>query len=51
MGLMTAIERKTFADVKRSPEGGRGFDGVFERDAAYWNPFADALEPQTAGAA
>jgi beta-lysine 5,6-aminomutase alpha subunit len=50
-GLMAAIERKTFADVKRSPEGGRGFDGVFERDASYWNPFADALEPQAAGAA
>jgi beta-lysine 5,6-aminomutase alpha subunit len=51
MGLMTAIERKTFADVKRSPDGGRGFEGVFERAPSYWNPFADALEPQTAGAA
>jgi beta-lysine 5,6-aminomutase alpha subunit len=51
MGLMGAIERKTFADVKRSPDGGRGFEGVFERAPSYWNPFADALEPQTAGAA
>jgi beta-lysine 5,6-aminomutase alpha subunit len=51
MGLMTAIERKTFADVKRLPDGGRGFEGVFERAPSYWNPFADALEPQTAGAA
>ncbi|MBD5635844.1 MAG: D-lysine 5,6-aminomutase subunit alpha [Candidatus Eremiobacteraeota bacterium] len=52
-GLMASIERKTFADVKRSPDGGRGFDGVFARDASYWNPFADALapEPQTASAA
>jgi beta-lysine 5,6-aminomutase alpha subunit len=48
---MGAIERKTFADVKRSPDGGRGFEGVFERAPSYWNPFADALEPQTAGAA
>jgi beta-lysine 5,6-aminomutase alpha subunit len=53
MGLMTAIERKTFADVKRSPQGGRGFEGVFAKGADYWNPFADVLaeRPQTAGAA
>jgi beta-lysine 5,6-aminomutase alpha subunit len=52
-GLMTSIERKTFADVKRSPDGGRGFDGVFARSAAYWNPFEDVLAPaaQTVGAA
>jgi beta-lysine 5,6-aminomutase alpha subunit len=47
MGLMTAIEAKTFADVKRSPEGGRGFDGVFARAENYWNPFEDALQPVT----
>jgi beta-lysine 5,6-aminomutase alpha subunit len=53
VGLMASIERKTFADVKRSPDGGRGFDGVFAKSDAYWNPFADALRPdrQTAGAA
>ena len=50
-GLMTSIERKTFADVRRSPEGGRGFDGVFERGAGYWNPFADALAPERQAAA
>ena len=42
-GLMSAIEAGTFADVKRSRDGGRGYDGVFAKDAAYWNPFADAL--------
>ena len=47
-GLMTAIERKTFADVSRAPDGGRGFEGVFAKDAAYWNPFADALAPEPA---
>ncbi len=46
LGLMEAIELKTFADVKRSPDGGRGFDGVFERAPGYWNPFAEALAPQ-----
>lgn len=42
-GLMESIEGKVFADVSRSPNGGRGFDGVFEKAADYWNPFADAL--------
>lgn len=43
MGLMAAIDAATFADVKRSPDGGRGFDGVFERAADYVNPFERAL--------
>ena len=44
-GLMQAIQERNFADVSRPPDGGRGFDGVFARDAAYWNPFEDALSP------
>ena len=44
-GLMESIEAKTFADVSRAPDGGRGFDGVFARDSNYWNPFEDALRP------
>jgi beta-lysine 5,6-aminomutase alpha subunit len=44
-GLMDAIEAGTFADVKRPRAGGRGFEGVFAKDAAYWNPFAEALTP------
>jgi beta-lysine 5,6-aminomutase alpha subunit len=43
MGLMTAIETAVFADVSRSPEGGRGFDGVFLRAADYFTPFDEAL--------
>ena len=42
-GLMQAIETGVFADVKRPPEGGRGFDGVFERSGEYWNPFEELL--------
>ena len=42
-GLMHAIEARVFADVSRPPDGGRGFDGVFERGPEYWNPFEDAL--------
>jgi beta-lysine 5,6-aminomutase alpha subunit len=43
MGLMHAIDAALFADVKRSPDGGRGFDGVFARSPEYLNPFEDAL--------
>ena len=42
-GLMNAIEAGVFADVSRPPEGGRGFDGVFERAPDYWNPFEEEL--------
>jgi beta-lysine 5,6-aminomutase alpha subunit len=43
MGLMEAIEAAAFADVSRPPDGGRGFEGVFERSTAYFNPFETAL--------
>ena len=49
-GLMASIEDGRFADVRRSPDGGRGFEGVFERDACYWNPFEEALAPSRASA-
>ena len=42
-GLMESIEAKAFADVKRTPDGGRGLDGVFARAANYWNPFEEVL--------
>jgi beta-lysine 5,6-aminomutase alpha subunit len=44
-GLMEAIAAKAFADVARPCDGGRGFEGVIPKDAAYWNPFEDALRP------
>jgi beta-lysine 5,6-aminomutase alpha subunit len=43
---MESIAAKVFADVRRSPNGGRGFDGVFARGDGYWNPFEEALSPQ-----
>ena len=42
-GLMASIEARAFADVSRSPSGGRGLEGVFERAPEYWNPFEAAL--------
>ena len=47
-GLMAAIEAKAFADVSRTPEGGRGVEGVFAKAPAYWNPFEEALHPAAA---
>ncbi len=49
-GLMQAIEDKSFADVSRSPHGGRGFEGVFSRSSDYWNPFEEALSASPAAA-
>jgi beta-lysine 5,6-aminomutase alpha subunit len=45
-GLMESIEDGVFADVKRTPHGGRGSEGVFARDFGYWNPFEEALQTQ-----
>jgi beta-lysine 5,6-aminomutase alpha subunit len=47
-GLMHAIENGVFADVRRPRTSGRGFDGVFARADAYWNPFEEALAPRAA---
>ncbi len=43
IGLFRALEDGEFADVKRNPRGGRGFEGVFVRGDDYFNPFFAAL--------
>jgi beta-lysine 5,6-aminomutase alpha subunit len=43
IGLFRALEDGEFADVKRDPRGGRGFEGVFKVTADYFNPFFSAL--------
>lgn len=42
-GLFKAIEDKAFANVSRSLTGGKGLDGVFEKDKEYLNPFFELL--------
>ncbi|KAF0127615.1 MAG: beta-lysine 5 6-aminomutase [Elusimicrobia bacterium] len=42
-GIFDAIERGMFAEVKRPKDGGKGFDGVFEKAPGYWNPAEDYL--------
>ncbi len=42
LGLMNAIEQGFFAHMPREKEGGKGLDGVFQKDRAYLNPFLGA---------
>lgn len=42
-GLFKAIEDKAFANVSRSLTGGKGLDGVVEKDKEYLNPFFEML--------
>ncbi len=39
VGLMNAIEQGLFAHMPRDKEGGKGLDGVFQKDRYYLNPF------------
>src|SRR6266852_4535374 len=43
LGLFKALEAGLFADIKRSPEGGRGLEGVMRRNVRYFNPFYEEL--------
>ena len=44
IGLLAALERGMFADIKRPPDGGKGRDGVVEKAPDYFNPFETILE-------
>lgn len=39
IGLMEALAKGYFAEISRSPEGGKGLEGVFQREPEYLNPF------------
>ena len=43
-GMMAAIGKARFGDTARTPEGGKGLDGVVERGPGYFNPFLEILE-------
>jgi beta-lysine 5,6-aminomutase alpha subunit len=45
-GLVAAIGRGRFGDVKRTETGGKGLDGVIEKAPDYFNPFLEILEEQ-----
>lgn len=42
--LFDALEKGIFADVKRPKDGGKGLDGVFEKDSYYYNPFIEMMK-------
>jgi beta-lysine 5,6-aminomutase alpha subunit len=43
-GMVAAIGRGRFGDVKREETGGKGLDGVVEKAQDYFNPFLDLME-------
>ena len=42
--IWEAIAHGAFADIKRTRTGGKGYEGVVERDGDYLNPLLSALE-------
>ncbi|MFH1829507.1 MAG: lysine 5,6-aminomutase subunit alpha [Pseudomonadota bacterium] len=44
VGLMKAISKGMFAEVERDENGGKGLEGVFQKDARYMNPILDILK-------
>ncbi len=47
-GMVAAIGKGRFGDVKRREDGGKGLAGVVERATNYFNPFLEILEKGTA---
>lgn len=43
-GLMKAIANGRFADIKRPVDGGKGLEGVFEKQTDYSNPILETLK-------
>ena len=43
-GLFDAIAEGMFADVARPKDGGKGLEGLVEKEQDYWNPLEDELE-------
>jgi beta-lysine 5,6-aminomutase alpha subunit len=51
MGLPTAIGKGMFAEISRTPTGGKGLDGVIAKADSYYNPFPHLMLPAAPGAA
>lgn len=43
MGLFKTLEKGVFGGVKRPIDGGKGLDGVIEKDSNYLNPFIELM--------
>lgn len=42
-GLMESISKGMFADISRSPKGGKGLNGVVFKEPDYYNPFLSTM--------
>ncbi len=49
IGLSAAIGKGTFAEISRTPEGGKGLDGVIKKADNYYNPFPPLMLNGTSG--
>ena len=47
MGLPSAIGQGMFAEISRTPTGGKGLDGVIQKANNYYNPFPHLMLPET----
>ena len=45
-GMVAAIGKGRFGDVKRAETGGKGLDGVIEKAPDYFNPFLELMEAE-----
>lgn len=45
-GLLNAMAKGEFADIKRPEMGGKGLDGVFPKDPGYLNPFLEQMRSE-----
>jgi len=43
-GLFKSLENGIFAGTKRQMDGGKGLEGVIEKDPEYFNPFIDLMK-------
>ena len=43
IGLPAAISQAMFAEIARTPSGGKGLDGVIEKSDDYYNPFLSLM--------
>lgn len=42
-GIFKTLEQGVFAGIKRPVDGGKGLNGVFEKDKSYMNPFIEMM--------
>ncbi len=45
-GLFKTIEKGIFAGIKRPIDGGKGLDGVIQKDKEYFNPFLEYMSKE-----